>query len=228
MKILLTNDDGIDSPGLAALLEAARPFGEPVLVAPAEHHSGCSHRVTTNQPLRLIRRPPHHFAVAGTPADCVRVGLSKLMPDAGLVLSGVNVGGNLGADVWYSGTVAAVREAVLHGYRGIAFSQFVQRGRSVDWRQTAAWTTSVLRELLSQPWQPGQFWNVNFPHLEPDAPQPETVFCPLDPSPLPLDFRMEEDYWQYMGDYHQRRRREHRDVDVCFRGRIAATRIVLF
>lgn len=228
MKILLTNDDGITSPGLTALLEAARQIGEPVVAAPAEHHSGCSHRVTTNQPLRLTKHQPRHYAIDGTPADCVRVGLSKLAPRTDLVLSGINIGGNLGADVWYSGTVAAVREAVLHGYRGIAFSQYVKRGQPVNWQEAATWAVPVIKRLLSQPWQPGQFWNVNFPHLDPGGPHPEMVFCPLDPSPLPLDFRMDEDYWHYTGDYHQRQRRAGSDVDICFRGQIAMTEINLF
>src|SRR5262245_36371129 len=104
MKLLLTNDDGIDAPGLGALLAAAAGVGEPVVVAPLDAHSGCSHRVTTHGPIRVERRGPGRFAVAGTPADCVRVGLHDLAPDAGWVLAGINAGGNLGADVWHSGT----------------------------------------------------------------------------------------------------------------------------
>src|SRR5437764_14701467 len=128
MKLLLTNDDGIDAPGLAALLAAARPLGEPVLVAPLAAHSGCSHRVTTDGPIRVEHRPAG-FAVEGTPADCVRVALHDIVRDAAWVLSGINAGGNLGADVYISGTVAAVREAVLHGYPGVAVSQYRKRGR---------------------------------------------------------------------------------------------------
>ena len=118
MRILLTNDDGIDAPGLEALRQAAAPLGEVVLVAPLDTLSGCSHRVTTDHPVRVHERGPGRYAIDGTPADCARVGLYGLARDAAWVLSGVNAGGNLGADVWHSGTVAAAREAVLHGWPG--------------------------------------------------------------------------------------------------------------
>ncbi len=228
MKFLLTNDDGIDAPGLAALAAAARPLGDAVIVAPAEHQSGCSHRVTTSQPFRVLQQAPGRLSIEGTPADCIRVGMGQGLPDEMTVLSGINSGGNLGADVWHSGTVAAVREAVLHGYRGIAFSQYIKRGQPVNWKQAAAWVTNVLRDLLARPWSPGLFWNVNLPHLAPTAPAPEMVFCPLDPSPLPIDFRQDGDLWQYAGDYHQRQRRPGADVDICFNGRIAVTELCLF
>ena len=122
MRLLLTNDDGIDAAGLHALLNAVRELGEPVVVAPAGPQSGVSHAVTTGTAVRVDPRNEGRFAVHGTPADCVRVGLHRLCPDAKLVLSGINHGGNLGADVYYSGTVAAVREGVIHGWPGIAIS----------------------------------------------------------------------------------------------------------
>src|SRR5262249_20550980 len=124
MHFLLTNDDGIDAPGLQALFQAVQPFAESIVVAPASALSGCSHRVTTDGPIRIDKRAANRFAVDGTPADCVRVGLHALAKDVDWVLSGINAGGNLGADVHHSGTVAAVREAVLHGKPGIALSQY--------------------------------------------------------------------------------------------------------
>jgi 5'-nucleotidase len=228
MKLLLTNDDGIDAPGLAALYELAKELGESVVVAPADALSGCSHRVTTGLPIRVRPREPGRFAVEAMPADCVRVGLSRLAPDTGWVLSGINSGGNLGADVYHSGTVAAVREAVLHGFPGIALSQYIRRGMPVDWRQATAWLVPLLRDLIARPWTPGTFWNINLPHLDPGSPAPAMVECRLDPSPLPLDWHEEDDCLHYRGDYHQRRREPGTDVDVCFRGQIAATRIALF
>jgi 5'-nucleotidase len=228
MKFLITNDDGIDAPGLAALCAAAAHLGETTVVAPVETLSGCSHRVTTSQPFRVLRRLPLGYAVEGTPADCVRVALHDLAPDTDWVLSGINQGGNLGADVWHSGTVAAVREAVLHGWRGIALSQYHRKGRPIDWQRASAWVVPVLRDLLVRPVARGGFWNVNLPHLEPGAPDPDVVFCPLDPTPLPLSFRLEGEYRHYDGDYHQRRRERGSDVDVCFGGRIAVTELRLF
>jgi 5'-nucleotidase len=227
MQLLLTNDDGIDAPGLAALWEAAAQLGEPVTVAPVGPQSGCSHQVTTDRPLRVEQRGAGRFAVDGTPADCVRVGLLRAAPDAKWVLAGINAGGNLGADTYYSGTVAAVREAVLHGWPGVALSHYRKRGQDFDWPRAGWWALAVLRDLVRRPWQPGTFWNVNLPHLAADEPDPEVVFCPLDPSPLPLSFRHEGENMNYVSDYHNRRRVPGGDVDVCFGGRIAVTLIRL-
>src|SRR5690349_4030123 len=148
MKFLLSNDDGIDAPGLEALLTAARDLGEPVVVAPSGPQSGVSHAVTYEGVIRVEDRGVDRFAVFGTPADCTLAGLHRLVPDAKWVLSGVNQGGSLGADVYYSGTVAAVREGVLHGWPGVALSQYHKRGMQLDWDRTARWTRRVLAELL--------------------------------------------------------------------------------
>ena len=113
MKLLVTNDDGIDAAGIAALEYAAQGVGERVVVAPAGPQSGVSHAVTTGQVVALEAIGMQRYRLHGTPADCTRLGLLHVVPDAAFVLSGINHGGNLGADVYYSGTVAAVREAVL-------------------------------------------------------------------------------------------------------------------
>jgi 5'-nucleotidase len=167
--------------------------------------------------------------VHGTPADCARLGLLRVAPDAKWVLSGINHGGNLGADVYYSGTVAAVREAVLHGWPGIAFSQYLRPAVALDWPRATRWTTRVLKTLLARPVEAGLFYNVNFPHLAPDAPEPGLVFCPLDPHPLPLSYRHEGDeHHLYDGDYQARRQTPGADVDACFGGQIAVTAVRLF
>jgi 5'-nucleotidase len=228
MRFLLTNDDGIDALGLQALCEAATTLGDLLVAAPAAAHSGCGHRVTTDAPFAVEEVAAGRFAVAGTPADCVRVGLHDLAPQTDWVLAGVNAGGNLGADVYHSGTVAAVREGVLHGIPGVALSHYFRRGTSPDWQRTARWVRSILRELLIQPWTPGSFWNINLPHLDADAPDPPLVYCPLDPGPLPLSFRREGNLYRYNGDYHGRRRLTGSDVDVCFGGQIAVTRVSVF
>lgn len=230
MKLLLSNDDGIDAPGLHALLAAARDFGHPVIVAPATPQSGMSHRVTWEHGVRLEARGPDRFAVHGTPADCTRLGLLRVAPDTRWVLSGINDGGNLGADVYYSGTVAAVREGVLHGWPGVAFSHYRREGnRELDWPRATRWCARVLAELLPRPVEPGLFYNVNLPDLLPDAPEPPIVFCPLDPHPLPLSYRPEEnDHHFYDGHYHSRQRVAGSDVDTCFSGHIAVTAMRLF
>ncbi|HEY1381805.1 MAG TPA: 5'/3'-nucleotidase SurE [Gemmataceae bacterium] len=228
MKLLLSNDDGIDAPGLAALAEAASGLGEVCVVAPVAAHSGCSHRVTTQEPIVVELRGDGRAAVHGTPADCVRVALHRYCPDFDWVLAGINAGGNLGADVYLSGTVSVVREAVLHGRPGIAFSCFKRRELEYDWPRAARWVRRLLPELLAEPWEPGVFWNVNLPHPPPGAPDPEAVRCRLDPHPLPLSFRDEGGKLYYDGNYHGRLRTPGRDVDVCFRGQIAVTRLNLF
>lgn len=224
---MLTNDDGWDAPGLEALRRAAEGFGRCRVVAPAGPHSGCAHRVTTDQPIRVVPQPGGTIVVEGTPPDCVRLALHHLAPEVSWVLAGVNAGGNLGTDVHHSGTVAAVREAVVHGRPGLAISHYIARGRPIDWSRAAAWTNRVLRELLSLPYQEGTYWNVNLPHPEPGAPEPALVHCPLDPSPLPLRYRVEGDISRYCGDYQARHRRPGSDVAVCFGGQIAVTRVRL-
>lgn len=229
MRFLLSNDDGIDAPGLHALREAVIGFGEPVLVAPAGHQSGMSHVVTFDRAVRLESRGAGWHAIHGTPADCARLGLLRVAPDAKWVLSGINHGGNLGTDIFYSGTVAVVREAVLHGWPGIAFSHYHRDGLEFDWPRATRWTAAVLAELLPRPIEPGAFYNVNFPHLAATDPEPVMVECPLDPSPLPLSYREEENgHHHYDGRYASRVRIAKSDVDTCFGGAIAVTKVRLF
>jgi 5'-nucleotidase len=227
MQLLITNDDGIDAPGLAALEEAAAGFGEYVVLAPVDHHSGCSHRVTTDRALSLTALGGRRHQLDGTPTDCTRVGLSHFCPHAQWVLSGINDGGNLGADVYHSGTVAAVREAALLGKPGIALSQYRRRGVQADWQRAARWAQHVLELLLPLPLAAGSFWNVNFPCCNADAGMPEVVFCALDPNPLPVEYRLQDGRLHYQGNYHERLRRSGADVDVCFSGRIAITELRL-
>ncbi len=227
MKFFLTNDDGFDAPGLQALLEAVEGLGECVVGAPHEPLSGCSHQVTTHEPIRVEARGLSRYSLSGTPADCVRIGLRQLASNADCVLSGINQGGNLGADVYYSGTVAAVREGVLEGVPGIAVSQYCKKDFPIDWTRSARWVRPLLRKLLQAPWAAGTFWNINLPHLEPGRPDPQTVYCPLDLSPLPVIYRMEGNGFLYDGNYHQRRCDPGTDVDACFRGDIAVTQVRL-
>jgi 5'-nucleotidase len=226
MKILLTNDDGIDAPGLEALADAASSLGgEVVIVAPAEPHSGCGHRVTTGRPLVVDDLAPGRFRVHGTPADCVRLALATLAPDVGLVLAGINEGGNLGADIHHSGTVAAAREAALHGRVAVAASQYHRRGTTIDWGLAAAWLEGVLASLRERPLSRGEFWNVNLPDLDPAAAPPAVVECGVDPSPFALAYDCTEAGWRYGGNYHERPRIPEGDVATCFSGCIAVSRL---
>ena len=228
MKFLVTNDDGIEAAGLAALAAAAGALGELTIVAPASPQSGVSHAVTWHHGVRIERRDDHRVAIHGTPADCTRLGLLHVVPDAKWVLSGINHGGNLGADVYYSGTVAAVREAVLHGWPGIAFSHYRKTGLPYDWARATRWIQPILADLLARSIEPGAFYNVNLPHLPADAADPEIVWCELDPKPLPLNYVHEKETGLYFaGDYQLRERTRGADVDTCFGGRITITAVRL-
>ena len=224
MKFLVTNDDGIEAGGLEALAQAAQTFGEPVIVAPAGPQSGVSHAVTWKEGVRIEERAQGRFAIHGTPADCTRLGLLRVVPDANWVLSGINHGSNLGADMYYSGTVAAVREAVLHGWPGIAVSQYYKAGTEFDWARASRWVQPILEQLLAKPVEPGLFYNVNLPHLDSNDGEPDVIWCELDPKPLPLNYRHEEESGLFFaGDYRLRERTPGADVDVCFSGSIAIT-----
>ncbi len=155
------------------------------------------------------------------------VALARLAPDVDWIFSGLNAGGNLGVDVYHSGTVAAAREAALHGKRAIAFSQYRKRGLDIDWPRIEHWMKVTALELLAEPNELGVFWNVNFPHLAPNEPEPRIVRCPLDTAPLPLSFRDHDEGIHYDGNYHGRARNPGSDVATCFAGDIAITRLAV-
>ena len=225
MTIILTNDDGIDAPGIRALQQAVT--GESIIVAPDQQYSGCGHQVTTHKGIKLEKRSTAEYALDGTPADCTRMAITQIATNTKLVLSGINAGGNLGTDVYISGTVAAVREAAIHGIPGIAISHWIKKPLVIDWQLATRWTSRVLTDLLSRPLPPGSFWNVNLPHLEPDRPEPKIILCQPSIDPLPIDFLIEGDTYYYQGKYSDRDRTSGTDVDICFGGNIAVTLIRL-
>lgn len=227
MHILLTNDDGIEAPGVEVLERELGQFGRVIVIAPDSARSGCSHQVNTERPIRVRRLAEDRYDTDGTPADCVRLGLTHLAPEADWVIAGINNGGNLGVDVYLSGTVAAVREGALFGRPAIAFSQYRRKGIPIDWHATGAMTARVLETLWSRALEPGAFWNVNFPHHEKDDDRPEIVFCPLDHSQLPVDYEVRDWQFKYRGVYRQRDWKPGTDVDVCFSGGIAVTQVSL-
>ncbi len=202
-------------------------IGVAAVVAPLDAQSGCSHKVTTHAAVPIQERGPGRFAVDGTPADCVRLALHHLAGPVDWVFAGVNAGGNLGVDIHHSGTVAAVREGVIHGLRGVAVSHFIARGRAIDWGRAARWTARALRLVMDHPASPETFWNVNLPHPGPEVQDVEFVFCPVDPSPLPLAYRVDGSMAEYSGSYPDRPRRPGWDVDVCLGGRVAISLVHL-
>ena len=167
MRVLLTNDDGINAPGFAVLEEIAAAIADEVWVcAPAEEQSGAGHSLTLNQPVRLRQLGERRFAVTGTPTDSVMLGLRTAMKDVrpDLILSGVNRGANLGDDITYSGTVSAAMEGALAGIPSIALSQVLDREAGYEMFDAARqWGERVLRPLIDAPFAERTLVNVNFP-----------------------------------------------------------------
>jgi 5'-nucleotidase len=177
-RVLLTNDDGIDAPGLAILSEVAATLASEVwVVAPEHDQSGTSHSISLHEPLRLSRVGERRFAVQGTPADCVVLALRHLMVETppGLVLSGVNRGANLGIETVLSGTVGAAMVGTLFGFPSIALSQAFSAGGEVRWETSRALAPQTIRRLLSLGWSKQACMNVNFPDLPPGQAGPLTV-----------------------------------------------------
>jgi 5'-nucleotidase len=226
LRILVTNDDGFDAPGLAALRDVAGEFGEVFTLAPATQQSYVGHRVSTATPLRLTTLGPLQFHLAGTPADCVRVALRGLGEPFDWVFSGINHGGNLGADVYTSGTVAAAREAALLGVPAIAISQFHRRPHPDDWEMSAALARRAIARIISEPVSQTLYWNVNLPHPVADPAAVELCECSLDPGALDVAFAREGDEFLYAGRYMDRSCAPGFDVAQCFSGAITLTRFI--
>jgi 5'-nucleotidase len=173
MRILLTNDDGVNAMGLKVLERIAREFSDDIwVVAPTEEQSGAGHSLTLTVPLRLRKLGERRFCVSGTPTDAVMMAIALIMKDAppDLILSGVNRGANLGEDVSYSGTVSAAMEGALAGIPSIALSQSYAKegmGDIVPFAAADAWADEVLRPLVAAPLEPRTLVNVNFPALPP-------------------------------------------------------------
>jgi 5'-nucleotidase len=174
VRILITNDDGVNARGLRLLESVARKFSKDIwIVAPMEEQSGAGHSLTLTKPVRLRRHDDRRFSVSGTPTDAVMLALAHIMKDSppDVILSGINRGANLAEDVTYSGTVSAAMEGALAGVRSIALSQAYSRegmGDTVPFAAAEAWAERVLGPLLDFPTDAGTLINVNFPALPPE------------------------------------------------------------
>ena len=174
MRILLTNDDGVNARGMALLEAVARKLADDIwIVAPSEEQSGAGHSLTLTQPVRLRHLGEKKFSVTGTPTDSVMLALAHVMKDSppDVILSGINRGANLGEDVTYSGTVSAAMEGALAGVPSIALSQAYARqglGAGVPFAAAEAWAERVLKPLIEQRMAERTLINVNFPAIDPD------------------------------------------------------------
>lgn len=176
--ILLTNDDSYESKGLLALIEALQPLGNVTVVAPSTEKSACGHSLTLTRPLHFIEVEKDFYKLDdGTPSDCVFLALNKLFKDhkPDIVISGINIGSNMGEDITYSGTASAAMEAVLQGIPGIAVSQvYAEQGKSIEeYGYTLAMESIVdlVRKIFEKefPLPSRKFLNINIPPIAPDA-----------------------------------------------------------
>jgi 5'-nucleotidase len=158
-RILLTNDDGIESPALEALESALSTIGRVIVVAPDRERSATSHGITLHHPVPYEQLAPNRFAVQGTPADCIISALRMFPEPPSLVISGVNRGSNLGSDILYSGTVAAASEAALQGIPAIAVSAHSR----ADYASAAAVAARIAAHVLAHGLPPDVILNVNYP-----------------------------------------------------------------
>lgn len=254
MNILITNDDGIAAEGLAALAATMSQYAEVTVVAPKDHQSCCGHGVTTTRPLGFGKSRAGWYWVDGLPADCVRVAILHLGLKPDWVLSGINHGGNLGVDIWMSGTVAAAREASILGLRSMAISQYRRQDVEVPWDLSAQRAARAWHHLSSQSLPPQELWNINLPAVEVNADESEwlrshmvqleskplnqaTIFQkPLPTTPAivdcnpesqPLSFHLEhsDEGLVYRSNYHSRPRLPDSDVAHCFAGNITCSRL---
>ncbi|AEI37195.1 MAG: 5'/3'-nucleotidase SurE [Zymomonas mobilis subsp. pomaceae] len=169
MRILITNDDGIEAEGIKILEAIARKISDDVtIVAPDKERSGMAHSLTLSMPSRLYKHEEKRYSVSGTPSDSVVMGIKEIMKDnpPDLVLSGINHGANLAEDVTYSGTVSAAMEGAIAGIRSIGLSQVYssdfQDGK-LCFDASVEWGTTVVKKLIASPLPNRTFYNVNFP-----------------------------------------------------------------
>jgi len=164
LTILVSNDDGVDAPGITTLAQTLWEIGNVVVVAPNVDRSGSSHSLTLSRPLRAVKLSNGYISINGTPSDCVHLaitGFLEQMPD--MVISGINAGSNLGDDVLYSGTVAAAMEGRFLGYPSIAISSVGTEQKNFDC--TARVTVDLIQHVLKNPLPPSAILNVNVPAI---------------------------------------------------------------
>jgi 5'-nucleotidase len=166
--ILITNDDGILSEGVAVLKKALAPLGRVVIVSPSEERSGASHALTIRTPVRIKEVDKDVYSLTGFPADCIYAaihGLLKKKPD--LVVSGINRGANMGVDVYYSGTLAGARQAAIDSIKGFAISVDINKNvAKIKWETAAKFAYKVAEEMLEKDYKKGGFLNINCPNVD--------------------------------------------------------------
>ncbi len=238
MNILITNDDGYKAPGLAAAYEAVRKLGSVSVVAPTSERSACSHMITLRRPITVERlnHPPFGkiYAVDGTPADCVRLAFTELVPSRiDLVVSGINSGANAGVDTFYSGTIAGAREGAILGIPAIALSQALRRDVEIDWPTASAVAGQIVGNLIEQALPERAIWNVNLPAPIPPNPMDHIHRVSVATHPMPMRFKRTEREdgrileFEYGASYWARDESGPNDYSVIRDGGISITAVPL-
>ena len=235
MHILLSNDDGVEAPGLTALYRAMDSKHRITVVAPDGERSSCGHSVHLNDDIAVCKRRVEPFgdvfAVAGTPADCVRLAIAELAGESiDWVFSGINLGANVSVvDAHCSGTLAAAREAAFTGIRAAAFSQMFRKGQPVDWARSTKIVADLVQRLTSQEISDGTFWSCNLPALAAGQAGRGVQVLPLSPDHIPLVFERRAgdsdsaNTYRYAGYYEGRASRPGCDVAAVFDGYVVLT-----
>lgn len=228
MNVLITNDDGIDAPGIQALEKLAAEYGTPITFAPTEQHSGCGHQVTVDKAIAVTSASANRYAVSGTPADCVRVAIASFEYDFQMVLSGINAGGNLGIDVFMSGTAAAAREASYFGIPSFALSQYHKKGFASNWESSIRLARRGIEFVSQKQVDEEGFWNINLPSIDSvvteSANEIPVRMCRLDRKPHKIAYEQNGDDFTYVGNYQERKREPNSDVELCFGGAVTVSR----
>jgi len=171
-RILVSNDDGIDAEGLAVLERVAKKLSDDIwVVAPEQEQSGASHSLTLHVPVRARKRDARHYAISGTPTDCVLLAVKEIIPakqKPNLILSGINRGSNAADDITYSGTVAAAMEGTILEVPSMALSLLTNDSDHPHWNTAEQHAPGIIQKLLKQGWPKGSFINLNFPNCAPD------------------------------------------------------------
>jgi 5'-nucleotidase len=166
MRILITNDDGIEAEGLKILAEVLSVKYDVYVVAPDQERSACSNAITVRDEIKVKKITDRSFAVSGFPADCVNVGFhSGIIPEIDVVVSGINHGANLGDDLVFSGTVAGARTAYIYGKTGIAVSVDSFHHTSEFFREHAEFISDFINEIKDEIVNKPHFFNINFPNI---------------------------------------------------------------
>lgn len=243
MKILLTNDDGVDAEGLDALFRSVshaldaelgdRDY-EIIVVAPDRCRSECGHSLETRHALSLKTIRPGWHSLNGTPVDCIRVAVYAMGLRPDMVFSGINAGANLGVNLMVSGTFAAAREASLLGIPALAASHYRRPDVPRTWDHTPSWLSETIGDFVNtidgrdkSQYETAPLWNVNLPAIEPRVDSiPVRVHCSVDRCPIDRSGLVEPGgRIQFDLDFHGRARENDSDVAHCFDGKITLSAI---